>query len=147
MIKTCTACKEEKSHKDFYNSKATKDGKSYRCKDCDSVARKNYHQKHYHSVREKHRVNSRKCLYGLSNEQFEKLLLTQGGKCKICYVVLDQSFGLHHKHNKLVVDHCHITGKVRGLLCTMCNKGIGLLKDDPEIVMAAYIHLTNAAIH
>lgn len=147
MIKTCTICKKEKPYGAFYNSKATKDGKSYRCKDCDSVARKDYHKKHYHSVREKHRVNSRKSLYGLSNEQFEGLLLSQDGKCKICCVTLDQSFGRHHKPNKLVIDHCHITGEVRGLLCTMCNKGIGLLQDDPETVMSAFRYLTDASIH
>jgi hypothetical protein len=145
-MKTCTTCEQPKLLNDFYNYKASPDGKSYRCKSCDTKARKAYHDKHYHTVRAKHRDNQRKFKYGLTKEGFEKLFLEQGGCCAICGTKLSDEFGRHHKHNKLVIDHCHSTGRVRGLLCTMCNKGIGLLKDDPSIVDRALNYL-NQEIH
>jgi hypothetical protein len=55
--------------------------------------------------------------------------IAQAGRCKICDRQ-PQSKGLH-------IDHCHSTGKVRGLLCGTCNQGIGLLKEDPELIRKA----------
>jgi hypothetical protein len=149
-MKYCRVCKTDKHFSEFYNSKATLDGKSYRCKSCDKVARQAYHKAHPERVKTKHRNNRRRWAYGLEPSAFESLLSSQNGQCAICNVLLDQSFGRHHKPNKLVVDHCHSTGKVRGLLCTMCNKGIGLLKDDPALIESALLYLksnTYADIH
>ena len=55
----------------------------------------------------------------MSLEDYERLLKEQNYKCLIC-----------DKKKKLYVDHCHKTGKVRGLLCDLCNRGIGLFKED-----------------
>ena len=63
------------------------------------------------------RINKNRHLkrtYGITLEQFEELLQTQGGKCKLC-----------PSKDKLVVDHSHATGKLRGILCYACNTGIG----------------------
>lgn len=60
----------------------------------------------------------------------------QGHRCLIC--------GRHKSntvHGRLVIDHCHDTGQVRGLLCSRCNTGIGLLMDSPEIMFAAIAYL------
>ena len=149
-MKTCSSCQQELPLSLFYNSKVSSDGKGYRCKTCDGAARKAYHKKHPEKVRNKQRDNRRKWAYDLNKEDFEKLLAKQSGKCGICCVELDHSFGKHHKRNKLVVDHCHNTGKVRGLLCTMCNKGIGLLGDTEENVSKALVYLksnTDTNIH
>lgn len=140
-MKVCTGCGNAKNLSEFYNSAASKDRKSYRCKDCDKLARQAYHEKHPERVKTKHRNNRRRWAYGLSEADFDALFEAQSGKCAICSVELDQGFGRHHKPNKLVVDHCHKTGKVRGLLCTMCNKGIGLLKDDPTLLRIASSYL------
>ena len=145
-MKCCTVCRKHKPPVDYYNSKATKDGKSYRCKSCDTAARKLYHEKHYQKVRVKQRDNQRKCKYGLSKEGFDLLMGEQLGKCACCGVGLDDSFGKHHKPNKLVVDHCHETGVVRGILCTMCNKGIGLLGDTESGVNKALLYLRKSVI-
>lgn len=71
--------------------------------------------------------------YGLTLEEHEALMLDQGGKCWIC----QGDNGL----KALCIDHDHKTNNVRGLLCNLCNRAIGLLKDDPELIdkAAAYI--------
>ena len=140
-MKTCSKCKEVKPLDHFYNSKQLKDGKMCRCKDCDKIARSNYYKKHFERVRERQRVERRYTLYGLRDEDYLNILRVQDNKCAICFVDLNFDIGIYHDPAKAVVDHCHDTGNVRGVLCTMCNKGIGLLKDDPENVMRAYKYL------
>lgn len=76
----------------------------------------------------KHRLAS---LYGLSLEQFEAIRLEQGGGCAICA----------RNDSPLVVDHCHSTGAVRGLLCDGCNTAIGRLGDNAESVSRALAYL------
>jgi hypothetical protein len=58
--------------------------------------------------------------YGMTENQYAELFFAQGGKCKIC---------LQTRAKKLTVDHCHFTGKIRGLLCNECNRAIGWMKD------------------
>ena len=74
--------------------------------------------------------------YGITYEEFEALLAAQDRKCAICGVENPGGRwgGMH-------VDHCHKTGRVRGLLCGQCNHAIGLLKDSPEIVRRAADYL------
>jgi hypothetical protein len=70
-------------------------------------------------------------LYGLTVEEFNELLKLQDKKCAICY-----------KKVPLDVDHCHDKNRVRGLLCQKCNKGIGLLNDDIQILKNAISYLS-----
>lgn len=65
--------------------------------------------------------------YGITPEQWDAMFAAQSGVCAICKVP-DRT----GKHGKLVVDHCHSTGRVRGLLCTPCNISIGILGETPE---------------
>jgi hypothetical protein len=58
-------------------------------------------------------------LYGITLDERDEMERTQDGRCLICA-----------EKKQLVVDHCHATGKVRGLLCFSCNKALGFLKDD-----------------
>ena len=67
--------------------------------------------------------------YNLSIEEYNTLIESQNNSCKIC--------GTHATNNikgKLYIDHCHTTGKVRGLLCMKCNSALGLLNDNKELV-------------
>jgi hypothetical protein len=66
--------------------------------------------------------------YGMTMEQYEEMASLQGWKCAICG---------RNKDTRLHVDHCHKTGKVRRLLCNSCNNALGLLQDDPEIILRA----------
>ena len=64
---------------------------------------------------------------GSSLDEYEKMFKEQGGRCKICGT--DKPGG---KYGTLMLDHCHDTGRVRGLLCHGCNAGLGLIKDNPN---------------
>jgi hypothetical protein len=81
--------------------------------------------------------------YGITLERYNEILQKQGGVCAICG-------GLNaHPHRwggvttRLTIDHCHSTGRVRGLLCGACNVAIGMLKDNPTLVQAALVYLNS----
>lgn len=78
--------------------------------------------------------NQLKHKFGITLEELRELKAGQKNKCAICC-----------KKKKLVVDHCHKTGKVRGLLCSTCNSGIGMLQDNIEVLKTAikYLRRTN----
>lgn len=77
--------------------------------------------------------------YGLTLAQYESMVEEQDGQCAIC---LEEGFLMaeHHKA-KLVVDHCHTGGQVRGLLCHNCNRALGLFQDSQEILLRAVEYL------
>lgn len=73
--------------------------------------------------------------YGISPEQFATLLESQGGKCALC-------FGPPNgPGDRLHVDHCHNTKRIRGLLCAKCNTLLGLAGDDPKLLARAIKYL------
>jgi hypothetical protein len=74
--------------------------------------------------------------YGLTVEGYEWLLKAQGNKCACC-----GSKNPKHRHGRFVVDHCHETGKVRGLLCSTCNLGIAKLGDSSKGILRAVRYL------
>jgi len=92
--------------------------------------------------REKHRVRTRrsqrkmvfKRVYGISLEDYDVMFERQGGACAIC-----KRTGV-----TLCVDHCHLTGEVRGLLCIRCNSALGFCSDDPAVLLAAAEYLQAA---
>lgn len=71
--------------------------------------------------------------YGITLEKFNKMMLEQNNCCAICKKA--------YKEKSLCVDHCHVTGKVRGLLCNKCNKALGLLNDNCELLKTAASYL------
>ena len=73
--------------------------------------------------------------FNISPEAFERMREAQGGKCAICDR-LEVDCG-----RKLAIDHCHRTGKVRGLLCGPCNLGLGCFKDSAETLTQAMSYL------
>jgi hypothetical protein len=77
--------------------------------------------------------------FGITLDQYNAKLSGQGGLCAICRKPgTEKRLGAI---KNLAVDHCHETGKVRGLLCTACNTGIGKLMDSPEILRAAATYI------
>lgn len=81
--------------------------------------------------------------YGVTLDWYEKEYKKQAGLCAICNeegFLMDPT---RHK-TKLVVDHCHATGKVRGLLCHNCNRALGLFKDKKESLLSAASYLEGA---
>jgi hypothetical protein len=79
--------------------------------------------------------------YGISLEQFNILAEAQNWRCKICGYLPDPS--AKHNQSVLHVDHDHVTGRVRGLLCPKCNRGLGLLGDDPNLLQKAIDYLAD----
>lgn len=78
-------------------------------------------------------------LYGISQDQYEAMLAAQAGACAICRTLdWGGKSGVPH------VDHCHATGRVRGLLCAGCNNGLGNFVDDPTRLRAAADYLERA---
>lgn len=109
-----------------------------RCRPCWAAYMREYNSKNVEKTRERHRLwkinnpesykNSHlKTMFGITLEEYNILFEEQGGVCAIC--------SSPPKRKMLAVDHCHTTGKVRGLLCSNCNTSLGLVKEDPDILL------------
>lgn len=82
--------------------------------------------------------------YGLSYEDYMAMVISQNGGCAICGGVNKQSDNVDNqriRRRMFFVDHCHKTGKVRGLLCSKCNSGLGMLGDDAPSLRKALDYL------
>lgn len=134
--KTCRKCGVTKTFADFSLSRqATETQNSvYRsdCKECCSARALQW----FHNNKERHRETKHRWVmektYGISAEKYAEMLVQQNGVCAICGEDEAKAHGRTGTKFRLCVDHCHITGRVRGLLCQTCNRVIGLFKDDVE---------------
>ena len=146
-LKTCTVCKESLHTSCYHNSKRSKDGFAYRCRDCDNKARAKYKAKHKERFKLIARKKQLKHKYGLSLKDYDDLLGEQGGCCAICKVDENTSAHGNNHTTNFSVDHDHKTGKVRGLLCNRCNRSLGLLQDKVELLESAKQYLIKAETH
>lgn len=81
-----------------------------------------------------------RCNYGLGYVDYMKMLRFQKHSCKICGItIIPRTTG--NKKDSAVIDHCHTTGKVRGILCRRCNIGLGHFDDDCSKLEAAIDYL------
>lgn len=74
--------------------------------------------------------------YGLTIAEYDRLFLKQKGRCAVCGSTSPNSKRARSDMS-FCVDHDHVTGQVRGLLCQACNRALGMLKDDPELLEKA----------
>ena len=156
ITKKCTRCKVEKPLDAFGKERRNKDAKKSWCRECSSQYSKDYRAAHpeemaakkmryldnggREKVRKQYYENGgkerqsawrREQKYGITQEQFDGMVLAQNGRCAIC-----------KKAPKVFsIDHCHSNGQVRGLLCNKCNVAIGLLNDDTEVIASAARYL------
>lgn len=135
IVKTCCTCKTIKSYSEFYKDKNNKDGHSYRCKSCQKIKEQKYYktQKYKEKVRKDRWKNQN---IDININQYNELLKSHDYKCAICGITTTEL------NKGLCVDHNHKNGKIRGLLCTSCNRGIGSLKDDINLLEKAIQYLT-----
>ena len=77
--------------------------------------------------------------YGITLDEYNKLLSKQKNKCSICEI--DNNGKYRNKARAFAVDHCHNTNKIRGLLCSDCNIAICLLKDNTKYLQSAINYL------
>ncbi|MGY1812429.1 endonuclease domain-containing protein [Blastococcus sp. SYSU D00820] len=113
----CPSCEQAVAHEDYARSTSTASGFGSNCKSCKRTA-----DRHGYFYRR----------YGLTPEGIADLRARQGNRCAIC---ADSDPG----H----IDHDHVGGRVRGLLCERCNLALGLLRDDPQLMRsaAAYVEI------
>ena len=78
--------------------------------------------------------------FGITLEQYNELLEHQNDKCGICGIDIQEVL----EERTFAVDHSHTTGEVRGLLCMLCNTGLGKFKDDPDLLVKAIVWLTKS---
>lgn len=152
--KKCQTCKEIKLLNEFHNSRTSKDGKTARCKICDSRARKKYYEENEKGRKHAYIKNRNRTLYNkykITHDEYMELLTKQNNSCGICNITLEQfqakarsKNGLDKRQKMFAVDHCHKTNKIRGLLCNNCNRAIGLLGDTANNLKNAYNYLLKA---
>lgn len=136
--KQCSTCGEIKDLRLFHRrTRNGQPGWTARCKPCASAffAARNAQE----AARRRNRESKLAKRYGISIEQYERMLADQSFKCAICGCPHDGDEGPLH------VDHCHSSLRVRGLLCRPCNAGIGHFGDDQErlVQAAAYLERNN----
>jgi hypothetical protein len=154
--KICCKCNIEKDITEFCGDKSAKDGYTYQCKVCRNEKYKEYYRNNTDKVKAKSlaqrenrqafyqseagilssRKSHLKRMFGITLEEYNVMSEEQGHVCKIC-----KQPETAVRLNVLSVDHCHSTGKIRGLLCSDCNRGIGLLKDNPSYLTEAAKYL------
>jgi Autographiviridae endonuclease VII len=81
--------------------------------------------------------------YGISMELYTRMMVEQKGACAICGALNGSERANNNGRKSLGVDHDHATGAVRGLLCQMCNQGIGAMQDNPKLLRKAVEYLEN----
>ena len=95
----------------------------------------------YKLSHEEIKLRKRAAVYNISVDALKALYKEQNYRCKICNISeIDLSHNNSHR-SKLFIDHCHTTGKVRGLLCPDCNSMVGYSKDNPEVLQAGAKYL------
>lgn len=133
-IKTCTLCGESKPVGDFHlRSKKDPRAKSA-CKECHRQRARAYWVKNPLPKSVQRERNLKKS-FGMNLEDYDSLLEKQGGSCAICGIKRCES------GRNFAVDHEHLSGRIRGLLCKHCNTALGQFKDNPTALLKAVEYL------
>lgn len=137
MTKVCRHCEQEKDEGDFYrffDRWAEKHYLSARCKPCHQE-----YKRQSPTTQRNRKAEKLQLRYGLTYEQWEAMRETEGHRCMICGITEDEL------GKRLDVDHCHESGKVRGLLCNPCNTMLGHARDNVAVLEAAVSYLKENA--
>lgn len=145
-MKACIRCGLEKPIDLFHKDGKRPDGHRRDCKTCRNTrsaakAAENSRYSRLWNLQHPARVHNNylRWKYGIGPVEYEAMLVAQNGVCAIC------KQPEHRNGTKyLCVDHSHVTGNIRGLLCHLCNSGIGKLNDDPNLLRAAASYLESA---
>ena len=171
QTKFCSSCQTVKIATHFHKAKKEKDGLQYCCIACSkqyhahryieqkdklqkqiqeyrknnpkrlAIARDTWRSNNMEKVRKYQRVSNLRKKFGLSVAEYDAMAGQQNNLCAIC----GEPETFIHKASKeiarLAVDHCHITGQIRKLLCKRCNTGLGLFKDNLAILSSVIVYL------
>jgi protein-arginine kinase activator protein McsA len=143
-MKICSRCHTEQPVDQFYpSSYIRKDGTrnlSSWCKTCTKQESAAYQKENPGKVREWGWRKHIRQKYGLTADLYQKMFAEQNGVCAICGESETHTYR-SKEVGYLAIDHDHVTGKVRQLLCFNCNTGLGRFNDDPELLKAAIKYL------
>ncbi len=132
-MKICNTCNIEKNETAFTWKGGRSKQRSAKCSACKSKVKRANNPTH-------ERGKNLKRKYGLSLLDYNNLLTDQNGLCKICGNPETNKFK-NGKIKPLCVDHCHDNQTVRGLLCSNCNTGLGLFRDNSGLLGRAILYL------
>lgn len=151
-MKRCSRCKQVTS--DFAKDARSSSGLQSQCLPCQRERDRDRYQRHREKRKAaqaaywaslppderttRNRLYYLKLNYGLSPEQFAEMLAAQNGVCALCD---KPQVGVRKNKQTLQVDHCHKTGRVRGLLCNECNTALGRLGDCEEGLLRALAYV------
>jgi Recombination endonuclease VII len=155
-MKQCKKCGAVKALTEYYSAAGNGDGLRGECKECSLAQRRRWYQdnrersmayvrawqqaspdrvrawrrknraRRLEKLREIHLRNK----FGLTPDEYDRMLVAQGGVCALCDALPTPGISLH-------VDHDHGTGEIRGLLCVRCNNALGLFREDPDLLKRA----------
>lgn len=143
-IKTCTRCRQALPVTMFSETPRYKDRLRSQCKPCRRDleaarrARPGYQRTNTKLVDRARRIAQS---YGVSINEYARLAAAQANCCALC------ERGSEWKYGVLVIDHCHETGRVRGLLCNSCNTALGKLGDTEKAIAKALAYVKGEASH
>jgi len=131
--KMCPKCGIVKPLSEFGIANNRGDGRKVYCKMC---------RKQEDNDPEFRRARGRRYVYkgyGITEAEYDALVLAQDGLCAICHRP-------NLKGRRLYVDHCHRSGIVRGLLCQLCNSMLGMIDDDVDVLVSAISYLRERGV-
>lgn len=129
MGKICRRCLSYKEASEYTKATRNSDGLQSYCKSCADEYRKEYQIKNPEAGTDRHYRR----VFGVGLLSIRELLATQDNKCKLCERTLSMVNGRGFS-SIAHVDHCHSTGKIRGILCGHCNTALGKLGDSVEAI-------------
>jgi hypothetical protein len=155
ITKVCSGCLKRK-HRNKFPRRATADGHYSRCYVCYNKQKAEWRaknpgknqaakQKYRSADPDRLRDNNLRSKYGISLADYNQMLAEQDGVCAICSLPERVKHGKSGKTAPLAVDHCHDTGRVRGLLCFSCNVALGKFNDDHTLVNKALNYLLTSS--
>lgn len=125
--KICTSCDRDLPLTAYAKHKGCKLGLRPQCRECVYAQRLTPEQRRERALRD---------LYGITPAEYDSMFVAQQGRCAICGSDNSGADG-----RRMFVDHDHVTGAVRALLCACCNTGLGMFADDPDRLLAAAAYL------
>lgn len=140
--KICGGCKRFLPYSEFSWNACKEMGRRYRSSRC-KACKASYTRKRHttpHGSRMQHSANLKR-LYGVTVAEYDAMFASQGGVCRICKQPEPRMKKDGKRRMPLCLDHDHITGRPRSLLCGGCNNGLGCFKDNAELVHAAALYL------
>lgn len=132
--KTCNICRLVYPASGFYTNKGKSDGLDSQCKLCRKNQGKAWRLANIDSVIEKSRDKRLRHRYGVTEAEVDAQRDRNKNHCPICKKEYPKGKRPH-------TDHDHVTGKFRDVLCFNCNTGLGMFKDDPEIMQNAIAYI------